>query len=177
MRNLITTTNDKGNKLLQEVLQEVSEAKKRNRYFDFPISEHLSTDVGTFKSNKVYGICQQVGGQYKISLNTTVLERGTDYQIKEILLHELIHACGINGHKWQFHNQADRVYCVMHYDAQAKYSNLLDRPNREQKAKYKITCTKCGHVFYRLRKCTMTEMPTLYKHTVCGGTFTVEKIK
>ena len=177
MVQLITTSNSKANTLLEEVLCEVEQAKENNQYFSFPISNQLDKTVGTFKSTRVYGYCIKTPyTPYKIALNEYLLEKGTDREIKEVLLHELVHACGINGHKWQFKNQANRIYCVMKYDVQKKYTGILPRKNREEHAKYKVICNKCGKVFYRMKRSNLVKYPNIYTHS-CGGNFTVEKVR
>lgn len=174
-RKLTSMYNEKASILLLELINEIKEVKENNKYFTFDLNENMSEQVGTFKSTCVYGLYNK--RLNKISLNEKLIENGTNHQIKEVLMHELIHSIGIHNHKWQFKNMAWRVQNVLKYDVQhARYENVFPKQDREQTAKYKVVCSNCGQTYYRQRKTNLVTNPKRYTCGNCHVKKTLETV-
>lgn len=156
--------NELVNKLFQEVKKEL-----------FGVLPYRYTvphiQIKNYKS--CLGKCKKVREDYYvISLSKYLLD--CDFQlIKNVIAHELIHT--ING-------------CFNHGDNFVRYVNLINKLfphykielrntdkqfSQNIKYKYKITCLKCGSVFYRNRLC---KNHGLLSHAQCGGKLKVEQL-
>ena len=136
-----TYDNLKGTSLLKELIEEVI-----NKTDYFPISKNLILTVGTFKSTRILGNCKynRVQDTYRIALNENLLNRGTTQQIKNVLIHELIHTMyDCMNHRIPFKTKAIYYKNLTGYDALSKdYKGILDK----QQAKYIVKCDKCGEI-------------------------------
>lgn len=150
-----TSISNKATQLKDELISEIKAITT-----DFPISYNLIDKVATFKSTKIYGNCKYVRGLYQIAVNENLLSRANDHDIKEVILHELIHTMpNCFNHKWQFKNKAWKYQRITGYDALNKhYPNVLDRPTKN----LTYVCTKCGKEFHRVRRINTS-------NRVCGS--------
>lgn len=119
------------------------------------------------------GRCHKIhDNYYQIQLSKYLLDCDTQF-IKNVIAHELIHT--INGcfnHGYNFQRYVNLINKLFpHYKIELR--NTDKQFSQNIKYKYKITCLKCGSVFYRHR---------LYKHHdhlshgQCGGKLKVEQL-
>ena len=99
--------------------------------------------------------------------------------IKNTIIHELIHCIPYcNNHGSLFKKYADKINNELGYnisrigDKERDFKNSnIELKEEKKKYKYKITCTKCGEIYYRQR---MTKNFTRrYKCGKCGGKLTI----
>ena len=147
------------------------------------ILDDLSIPYGNvvkFKQNsraKRWGLCKRVAGGFEIQINSCFLdERNDEKGLMNTILHELIHTCDgcfNHGAKWQAYGE--KVQNAYGYrisrtsTAEEKGLSADAISQRLKRAKYTITCSKCGTVFYRERKSDVTEHPDHYRCGACHG--------
>ena len=177
-RRLVETDNKKATRLFTELKQEIKDKEKELGFDLIKSCGNVSNSIGTYKSTKSYGNCCRkiiMGTKtFNISLNERLVQYGTDHDIKEVLLHELIHT--INdcfNHRWQFKNKAWTMYRYLKYDALNKQydKTILNRQSKQERAKYVIKCTGCGQTIYRERKSIFVEHPEKYTCGYCHHKF------
>lgn len=154
-----------------------NEMKNRKRYYSI-----------SPKATKRLGLCRQ---KKYIEISRYVLEVGTDTQIKNVIIHEIIHTFEkTKGHKTLWQSYAREVNRFGKYKIST--TENLDEFFKENGTsheqaqvlcndKYEITCQKCGAKFYQSRM--QTRILNYYKndkmtHRTCGGKkFIVKDIK
>lgn len=177
-RRLVEINNEKATRLFSELRQEIKD-KENEIGFDLLKSCGTVKDfIGTYKSTRSYGNCHRLNIMgalaFDIALNERLVQYGSDKDIKEVLLHELIHTVkDCFNHKWQFKNKAWTMFCHLGYDALRKDYNdtILNRQSKQERAKYILRCTGCGQTIYRERKSTFVEYPNRYTCGKCHGKF------
>lgn len=115
-----------------------------------------------------------------INISSWLLEIGLDHDIKNTIIHEILHTFKDTiGHKakWQYYaryvnNRTDyHITRTTSIDGVYARANKT-RPRREVSYKYEITCEKCGRVFYR-QKMTKRTFDNFTQgtmiHKSCGG--------
>ena len=115
-----------------------------------------------------------------INISSWLLEVGTDEDIKDTIIHEILHTFeDTKGHnaKWQYYARYVNNRTDYHITRLANVDGIYarankTRPRREVSYKYEITCTKCGRVFYR-QKMTKRTFDSFTQRTMvhkyCGG--------
>ena len=130
-----------------------------------------------YRAKKRLGQCCE---KQDINISSWLLEIGDDHDIKNTIIHEILHTFKDTiGHKakWQYYaryvsNRTDyHITRTTSIDGIYARANKT-RPRREVSYKYEITCEKCGRVFYRQRIDTRTlnkfiEGKMTHRH--CGG--------
>ena len=115
-----------------------------------------------------------------INISSWLLEIGLDHDIKNTIIHEILHTFKDTiGHKakWQYYaryvsNRTDyHITRTTSIDGVYARANKT-RPRREVSYKYEITCEKCGRVFYRQKMTkrtfeSFTQGTMIHNH--CGG--------
>lgn len=136
--------------------------------------------VVRFKSNsraKRWGLCKKVSGGFEIQINSCFLNEQNDEKgLYATLLHELLHTCnGCFNHGSEWQRLGDKVQSTYGYkisrtsSPEEKGLAASEIQKRFSSAKYTVTCCKCGTVFYRSRKCDVTEHPDRYRCGACHG--------
>lgn len=93
--------------------------------------------------------------------------------IKETLIHELIHTAErCFDHKYMFQAYADKVSRILGYNIETKCTS--DEWQQAKTYKYKLTCVKCGEVYYRNR--ITKAYRNLYACGKCRGNLIIEEL-
>lgn len=128
------------------------------------------------KSNKgTLGKCRKWrDGRFEIFLNPK-LETMSDRLVKDVLAHEIIHTVeGCYNHGYEFKKVMGYVNLnCNNYKIEVRTNSDEWRAGRRYK--YKLTCKKCGKVFYRDRLNKGLVRYNLYTH-ICGGDLEIEKL-
>ena len=125
-----------------------------------------------------WGNCKREFGVYKIDINADLLDERNNYQaLVETLAHEILHTiegCWNHGPKWKA--AADRVNAM--YGTHIQRSSTQEEKGvayrtlptlRNETAKYKLVCKKCGHE-YLYKRCTKAiQHPENYRCACCKG--------
>lgn len=138
-----------------------------------------------FGKRQVLGVCCMPGatsdGIAQIYINPTVSELGGGQGILSILTHELVHACGINGHGKEFHklgmfvglegkmssskaNESlqqyfERIINKLGQMPHANITNAMPRLKTDTCRMFKCSCGKCGYTVRISRKWINTGIP------------------
>lgn len=130
-----------------------------------------------------WGNCKREFGVYKININADLLDERNSYQgLVETLAHEILHTvegCWNHGPKWKA--AADKVNAM--YGTHIQRSSTQEEKGvayrtlptlRNETAKYKLKCNKCGHE-YLYKRCTKAiQRPERYACLLCKGTLSLE---
>ena len=154
------------NKMLAMMIREFKEN-------GIPIpSDKICPYVGNLQSTRVFGKCmKKPDGTFQILLNDSILD--DEEQMRKTIGHELVHTCpGCFDHGNSFKHVAlivqIRLGIVVTRTGHIKEGSSMDI-SRKMKAKFKITCTECGNVFYRTRACAVTKDPDKFRCSKCRG--------
>ena len=176
------TTSQKLNRLANESMQELIEMgfeeKLKNNNISFTISN----------AKRRLGQC--VDKKY-INISKWLLEIASDKEIKNTIIHEIIHTFeDTKGHNYKWKQYANKVnsFGVYNITRLANVQEIMNNNgiNSEQTKdilnyRYEIKCKKCGTVYYKRR--IMDNTMLQYKnhcriHTRCGGKdFIVKDLK
>ena len=130
----------------------------------------ISPTVYTTNSKRSLGRCRAFSlqnGMFMIYISKYLLECSEEL-IKNVLAHEIIHTVsGCFNHGYRFQYYVNLVNYKLGYNIGVKYKDDEFNPPY----KYKITCLKCGAVFYRYRV-----GKGKYRHGLCKGELKIEKI-
>lgn len=154
---LLEYNNPKATRLFHELLVEI---KEKGLALGYPILEpiaEINDIIGTFNSVRTYGQCVKAKRHiitrktmlFNITLNKCLVDNGTDHEIKEVLLHELIHTtANCFNHKSTFKHRANLLNHYLGYNA--LHGSYERNRLSERKRVYKCTC--CGKLFHRARR-------------------------
>ena len=162
--------------------------KKLKRLVNESISELKDIGLGVMLKNNInysinYKAKKRLGqccDKKDINISSWLLEVATDHDIKNTIIHEIIHTFkDTKGHKakWQYYanyvnNRTDyNITRLANVDAIYENAKVV-RPLRQKQYKYEITCEKCGKVFYKQRMTTKTLnnfASGKMVHKSCGG--------
>lgn len=130
-----------------------------------------------YRAKKRLGQCCE---KQDINISSWLLEIGDDHDIKNTIIHEILHTFEDTiGHKekWQYYARYVNNRTDYHITRTTSINKIYEkankvRPTREIHYRWKITCTKCGKVFYRQRINTkvlndFTRGNRVHKY--CGG--------
>ena len=152
------------------------ELKRRFRgILDF--SDNISNEVKLINNNTSLGVCRKYSicdtRYYNIYLNKKML-KCNDEQIKNTLLHELIHTIdGCFNHGSNFKKQAEIVNKLYGYNVQR--GNSYQEFKNQLNFKYEVCCTNCGAKNRYFKKTNVVKHPSLY-HCSCGGKLEVKQL-
>ena len=146
--------------LNQKLKRLVKESEKELR--DIGLGDKLKTDINytiNYRAKKRLGQCC---GKNSINISSWLLEIGLDHDIKNTIIHEILHSFDDTiGHKekWQYYaryvnNRTD--YNITRTTSINKIYERANkvRPTKEIHYKWEITCKKCGKVFYKQKMTT-----------------------
>ncbi len=159
-------------------LAKESEQEMRDMGFTSQMKHYISYNISP-KATRRLGVCKN---KRAIEISRYVLEVGTDKQIKNVIIHEIIHTFDdCVGHKarWQMYARMVNNYGVYHITTTENIEKFMKENGTNEERmhelcnhRYKITCLKCGAVYYKSRM----QNNTLYgyahgyrRHTNCGG--------
>lgn len=163
----------------------VKESEKE--LIDIGLGHKLKKDINytiNYRAKKRFGQCC---GKKDINISSWLLEIGTDKDIKNTIIHEILHTFEDTiGHKAKWKYYANYVNNRTDYNIERTgsiyetYYNAKIIFREKEVYNYKITCKKCGGIIYRQR---LSKKSKLYfergcmRHTTCGGKdFVIEKI-
>ena len=123
------------------------------------LGDKLKSDIKytiNYKAKKRLGQCCK---KQDINISSWLLEIGDDHDIKNTIIHEILHTFEDTiGHKekWQYYARYVNNRTDYHITRTTSINKIYEkankvRPTREIHYRWKITCTKCGKVFYRQR--------------------------
>lgn len=142
----------------------------QNELKDLVPYRSISPTIYTTNSKRSLGRCYAFSlrnGMFMIYISKYLLECSEEL-IKNVLAHEIIHTVsGCFNHGSNFQYYANLVNYKLGYKVEIKYKDKEFNPPH----KYKITCLKCGTVFYRHRV-----GKGRYRHNICKGELKIEKI-
>ena len=109
-----------------------------------------------YRAKKRLGQCCE---KQDINISSWLLEIGDDHDIKNTIIHEILHTFEDTiGHKekWQYYARYVNNRTDYHITRTTSINKIYEkankvRPTKEIHYRWKITCTKCGKVFYRQR--------------------------
>ena len=123
------------------------------------LGDKLKSDIEytiNYKAKKRLGQCCE---KQDINISSWLLEIGDDHDIKNTIIHEILHTFKDTiGHKakWQYYASYVNNRTDYHITRTTSINKIYEkankvRPTKEIHYRWKITCTKCGKVFYRQR--------------------------
>jgi len=170
--DILETLQEKLNRLVNESVKELKE---------IGLGDNLNTNM-TFKIN--YRAKQRLGqccNKCDINISSWLLEVGSDKDIKNTIIHEILHTFKDTiGHKakWQYYaryvNNRTEYNITRTTSINSIYARAnIQRPTKHIHYKWEITCTKCGAVWKKQKMTTkvlngFTEGNRIHKK--CGGT-------
>ena len=121
------------------------------------------------------GICKKTGKRYVIEIAAVLLdERTNDKELKNTLLHELLHTCrGCMKHTGKWKQLAERVNAAygMHIQRTADKNEVCLPEEPHTQPKYRIVCKNCGIVYERYRMTEFVRHPEKYRCGKCRKQF------
>ena len=149
------TVSKKATKIKDELIKEIKE-----KTGNLCVGGNIICDVVTFKSTCVLGNCQYCRHLelFRIGINEDLLNKGTMKQIKETLIHEIIHTLPYCwNHRQPFKTMTDYYKRLTGYDALSDdCKGILKRPTRN----ITYVCAECGEEYHRARRSL--------NHHLCG---------
>ena len=123
------------------------------------LGDKLKSDIEytiNYKAKKRLGQCCK---KQDINISSWLLEIGDDHDIKNTIIHEILHTFEDTiGHKekWQYYARYVNNRTDYHITRTTSINKIYEkankvRPIKEIHYRWKITCMKCGKVFYRQR--------------------------
>ena len=123
------------------------------------LGDKLKSDIEytiNYKAKKRLGQCCK---KQDINISSWLLEIGDDHDIKNTIIHEILHTFEDTiGHKekWQYYARYVNNRTDYHITRTTSINKIYEkankvRPTKEIHYRWKITCMKCGKVFYRQR--------------------------
>lgn len=166
------------NEKLQRLAKE-SEKELKEMGFSNKINEKKRTYNISPRATRRLGVCKQ---KRHIEISKYVLEVGTDTQIKNVIIHEILHTFNDTiGHKSLWQSYAREINRFGKYKITTtediKEFFRINGTTEEQAHKlcnhrYEITCLTCGAVYYKSRIQNSTLISYRHNnriHTSCGG--------
>lgn len=138
------------------------------------INQRAKRRLGCCKLNR-----SDIRQKYAIEISL-VCSNLNDFELKNIVMHELIHTlpgCMNHGAKWK--DISRRVNAAYGYNitTTADYSKIgLDGAVSEPIYNYKVTCESCGQSLYRIKRSKIVRNPGMYRCSKCGGFLRVERL-
>jgi len=167
--------------MLEQKLQRLAKESEQE-LINMGFSDKLNKKLYYSISNAKRRLGQCVEKRY-INISRWLLEIGTDKEIKNTIIHEILHTFDDtigHGIVWQRYARLVNNYGVYNIKTTANIHNIMNNNNissDEEKAilgyKYEITCKKCGSVYYkrRIEQRVLKGYEKGYrKHNACGGT-------
>ena len=164
------------NKLLLEVIDEAKSV-------GIPISSNINLNViiNTRAKNR-FGACRRKiinnKEHFQIEIGSA-LNNCTDFQIKSLLAHEILHTCPRcynHGQTWKAYSDIlNKKYKYQIKRVSDPKEFNIQNIQKEVKYRYKIICTKCGNEIYRQKRTKVIANIENYR-CKCGGRLKVEKI-
>ena len=156
-------------------IQQIFEDVKKEVKNIIPFSDNIYNKIKIINAKQKLGVCHKTSfaglAYYSISISKYLLECDIKL-IKEVLIHELIHTCnGCFNHGKNFLHFAFLVNNELGYAITTQSKDKQFKNNIPHK--YKLTCLKCGRVFYRER---LPKNKTNLKHALCKGLLKIEKL-
>ena len=152
--------------LVKECKQELASIE-----LDSKIPKEISFNIN-FKAKNFLGVCRN---KKKIEITSWLLTYGTDKQIKNTIMHEIIHTFKDTvGHQKSWKRYAQTINTKLGYSISVRSSirEIYNEANAQddyfKRYRYKIVCKKCGKTMYymRLKKYYFYNQ---MRHTSCGG--------
>ena len=131
-----------------------------------------------FRSTLGRVVWNKSGKLDKIEFSSRFLATATEYEILEIILHELAHAFvfletgEVHGHDAMFKTMCHRLGTMN----DSMYAKFFDADaSEDEHYKYTLYCSKCGKpIGHRHRTCKVTQHPELFLSSCCNSEIIVE---
>ena len=121
---------------------------------------------------RVWGCCRKEINGYSISLSERLCQNTNPNAILNTLIHELIHACGVHGHRRDFRFWAARINARFpgKYNV-TRGTPIIEKMTLEQALesyKYVLQCPKCGMIYGLQRRSGAVRNPGEYWCSRCS---------
>lgn len=144
------------------------------------VSNPIQSITVNRRAKNRFGLAVREHGVYRIEISEIVLRNDvSDDKAKEVIIHEILHCCdNCMTHKGKWKAYANKVNARLGYNITRcnSFDNIGVKREEVVNFKYKITCTNCGKIVYRLRASRVICHPNRYRCGTCGGELKVEKI-
>lgn len=144
------------------------------------LGDKIKKDISytiNYRAKKRFGQCCN---KRDINISSWLLEVGTDKDIKDTIIHEILHTFNdTRGHdvKWKYYAEyvnSKTDYNIDRLGSKYQVYNHANKipPQEHKHYKWEITCTKCGRVWYWQRltqKGLEGFMHGTRYHKSCGG--------
>ena len=162
--------------------------ESENELIEIGLGDKLKDDITysiNYRAKKRFGQCCE---KKYINISSWLLEVGNDHDIKDTIIHEILHTFNdtiAHKEKWQYYaryvNNRTNYNIKRTGSISTIYKNAnMTPPQRNINYKWKITCVKCGKVFYKQRLCKKTKLGFEngnMLHKSCGGEeFIIEEL-
>lgn len=170
--------------LLQEVL---SQCKKEN----IQISDYILPDIViNSRAKSRFGACRKIpmNKLQSIDLKHIIINKkvncffqielceammnANEQEIKNVIAHEVLHTCpGCYNHGKLWKTYASKLNNIYGYNitSTTTYEKIgIQKPEKKEAYRYKITCQRCGKEFYRMKKSKLVTETNRYR-CGCGG--------
>lgn len=124
----------------------------------------------------------QCCGKKDINISSWLLEVGTDKEIKNTIIHEILHTFKDtigHGATWQRYARLVNNYGVYHISTTTSIHNIMENNGVEKEKetrllgyRYEINCKKCGAIYYKNRieqRILKGYREGHRRHSSCGG--------
>jgi predicted SprT family Zn-dependent metalloprotease len=154
--------------ILKEELEKIDLKKWKHRDIDFHIK--------IVQAQSFLGQCVRYNKtKARIKLSTMLLKYGTEQEIRETIMHELLHATlNTKGHDTEWYRKANIINNEYDYHI-ARTSSLQNYTKDEGNFKYCLVCKKCGQKIFRNKMSVFVRNPNHFSCGKCGGKF--ERVK
>ena len=121
---------------------------------------------------RVWGCCRKEFNGYAISLSRALCQNTNPNSILNTLIHELIHAAGVHGHRADFRYWARKINARFpdKYNV-SRCTSIKEKMTLEQAMaayKYIIQCPECGMIYGMQRRTRAVRSPSSYWCSVCS---------
>ena len=152
------------------LMQEFSKACYQLETAGIKIGTVTKVSINTRATNR-WGRCVTRNGKSEIEISDLLFQSTNDGLIQTII-HELLHTIAPKDHhggQWAVNaDKMNRLYGYRIKNGDSFADVGVEENIREERAKYKIVCDKCGHVFTYQRAGKVVQHPEFYK-CGCGG--------
>ena len=127
------------------------------------------------RAQRRWGQCKAIPGGYSINISIRLLQDEKARKgLKETILHELAHSCkGCMNHGTEWKRIVAKINKAYGYNI--KRTNSAEDKQVEslpiEAYRHKVVCCGCGKEVYKMRECSITQYPQLWKCGRCGNNF------
>lgn len=127
------------------------------------------------RAESFWGRCRKrPNGTYQIEVTKRLLECENDKDIKDTLIHELLHTCkNCMKHTGEWKVEAAKVNRLLGYNIKRTSSSSEKglEPRQKMEIRYILKCNNqsCGHEYKHSRRTKSVNNPSAYRCVICRG--------